>query len=128
MTSAARDSTPAFGWIPNSTTFGARLALLRQAMGWGNIKEAASACSQPVESWRNWERDGRQPRNLVQIVRQISDATGADYYWLLDGSTFADAQANEHAKPESPRRPKSAGASRGAVVAGTGFEPVTSGL
>jgi BetR domain len=34
--------------------------------------------------------------------------------------------ANEATK--NPRRPESAGASRGALVAGTGFEPVTSGL
>lgn len=82
---------PATGWIPTADTFGARLALLRQAMGWGNVKEAALACAQPVESWRSWERDRRQPREIVRVARDISAATGCDYYWLLDGSIRAGA-------------------------------------
>ena len=80
------EPTP-MGWIPAADTLGSRLALLRQAMGWGNVKEGALACGQPVESWRSWERDGRLPRDVVRIAREISDATGCDYYWLLDGST-----------------------------------------
>ena len=40
MTSPAAER----GWIPGTTEFGARLALIRQAMGWGNVQEAAVAC------------------------------------------------------------------------------------
>ena len=47
------------GWVADDSEFGARLALIRQRMAWGNVKEAALACGLPVESWRNWERDGR---------------------------------------------------------------------
>ena len=74
------------GWMATDDTFGARLALIRQRMGWGNVAEAALACGLPVASWRNWERDGRMPRDLVRIARQIADTTGCSYYWLLDGS------------------------------------------
>ncbi len=75
------------GSKPNDQRFGARLALVRQYMGWGNVKEAALACRQPPESWRTWERDNVHPRDTVRISREISAATGCDYYWLLDGST-----------------------------------------
>lgn len=64
------------GWRADDSTFGARLALVRQRMGWGNVKEAALACGLAVESWRNWERDGRQPRDYVDVCRAISTRTG----------------------------------------------------
>lgn len=81
---ATREST-AQPWIPGDETFGARLALIRQHMGWGNVAEAAQACSVPVPSWRNWERDGRNPRDIVDIAKKIADRTGCDYLWLLTG-------------------------------------------
>lgn len=71
------------GWRPDDTSFGARLALVRQRMGWGNVKEAALACGQPVESWRSWERDGRQPRDYMRICGAISERTGVDLAWLV---------------------------------------------
>lgn len=71
------------GWRPDDTSFGARLALVRQRMGWGNVKEAALACGQPVESWRSWERDGRQPRDYMRICMAISERTGVDLAWLV---------------------------------------------
>lgn len=70
------------GWTPDDSTFGARLALIRQRMGWGNVKEAALACGLPVASWRNWERDGRMPRDVIGICRKISQTTGVDLAWL----------------------------------------------
>jgi hypothetical protein len=72
-------------WIPGDDSFGARLALVRQRMGWGNVAEAAQACGIPVPSWRNWERDGRLPRNIVDIASVIAERTGCDYIWLLSG-------------------------------------------
>jgi len=51
-------------------------------MGWGNVKEAALACGVPVESWRNWERDGRLPRDIIGVCRAIAAKTGADPTWL----------------------------------------------
>jgi hypothetical protein len=71
------------GWTANDSTFGARLALVRQRMGWGNVKEAAVACGLPVESWRNWERDGRLPRDLMGVGQAVSARSGCDLGWLI---------------------------------------------
>jgi transcriptional regulator with XRE-family HTH domain len=76
------------GWIPTDDTFGARLALVRQRMGWGNVKEAAMACGVPAGSWRNWERDGRLPRDLAKIAALIAERTGADCDWLIRGAAY----------------------------------------
>lgn len=51
-------------------------------MAWGNVKEAALACGLPVQSWRNWERDGRLPRDYVNVCHQIAERTGVDLGWL----------------------------------------------
>ena len=67
------------GWTADDSTFGARLALIRQRMGWGNVKAAAEACGIPVQSWRTWERDGVTPRNIVEIADTIAERTGCDY-------------------------------------------------
>jgi hypothetical protein len=71
------------GWVADDGTFGARLALIRQRMGWGNVREAALACGLPVESWRGWERDGRLPRDLITVGRAISSRTGCNLGWLV---------------------------------------------
>jgi len=54
-------------------------------MGWGNVKEAATACGLPTENWRRWERDGIEPRRLVTIAMTIATRTGCDYLWLVHG-------------------------------------------
>jgi hypothetical protein len=74
------------GWVADDSTFGARLALIRQRMAWGNVKEAADECGLPAESWRRWERDGRAPRNVVEIAVTISEKTGCDLGWLVAGA------------------------------------------
>lgn len=83
---ATRQST---GWTADASTFGARLALIRQRMGWGNVAEAAKAVGIPVASWRNWERDNREPHRLTMVAKQIATATGCDYYWLVHGPVEA---------------------------------------
>lgn len=72
-------------WTADASTFGARLALIRQHMAWGNVKTAAEQCGLPVESWRNWERDGIEPRRLTTIAMTIATRTGCDYLWLVHG-------------------------------------------
>lgn len=69
---------------PSLDSFGARLAIIRWAMGW-NFKEAGLACRLPQASWREWELAGRIPRNLVEIAAAISEATGFDDYWIMTG-------------------------------------------
>lgn len=73
-------------WTANDGTFGARLALIRQRMSWGNLKEAAVACGIPVESWRAWERDGVMPQGgrYFEICGKIAAVVGCDYGWLVD--------------------------------------------
>lgn len=71
-------------WIPRDT-FGARLALVRQHMGW-NTAQAAAACGLGDVNWRKWEH-GRSPRNVHEVARQIADRTGCDYSWLMLGSS-----------------------------------------
>ena len=69
-------------WVPVDT-FGARLALIRQAKGW-NVKEAADACGLNDQSWRNWEAGGGVQK-MDRVARKIAEATGVNYVWLLAG-------------------------------------------
>lgn len=73
------------GWVPDLSTFGARLALVRQRMGWTNIKEAAEACAIAPQTWRHWESGRFGPRQLVNACIKISGVTGVDYRWLALG-------------------------------------------
>src|SRR5262245_26016695 len=73
------------GWVPDLSTFGARLALVRQRMGWGNVKQAAQLCGIAVETWRAWERDNIEPKALVSACMKIAGVTGVDYRWLALG-------------------------------------------
>lgn len=83
------DRPAAQGWVADDSTFGARLALVRQRMRWGNVKEAAVACGLPTESWRSWERDGRTPQRLVEVASIIADRTGCNLGWLIAGPRMA---------------------------------------
>lgn len=69
-------------WIPDDSTFGARLALVRWRMGW-NVKEAAAECGIAAATWRLWEVSGSLPHNLIVRARKISDRTGCDLAWLV---------------------------------------------
>lgn len=103
--------------MPDDEAFGARLALVRQRMGWGNVKEAALACGLPVESWRGWERDGRLPRDLVGTCRAIAQRTGADVNWLA-------GLANDRGPGQRDQGP-GIGGGVNFVAPATGLEPVT---
>lgn len=92
------------GWTVDDSTFGARLALVRQRMDW-NVKEAARECGVPGASWRTWERDGVQPRDKDEIAWRIAERTGCDYGWLLAGprlTTYASDRGG--ARPEANSR------------------------
>lgn len=71
-------------WTPSFDTFGARLAAIRQKLGW-NVKEAAIACGLPPENWRRWEQENIEPRRLVTIAMAIATRTGVDLDWLVYG-------------------------------------------
>ena len=46
------------GWIPDADSFGARLALIRQQLGWGNVKEAALACGRAALAFLRGHAEG----------------------------------------------------------------------
>lgn len=89
MTAVQGEPTPANvegnGWTVDDSEFGARLALVRQRLRW-NIKEAATECGLPPASWASWEA-GAMPRQLADTCDRIAQRTGADYLWLLAGSS-----------------------------------------
>lgn len=70
-------------WVPDLTTFAARLAVVRNRMGW-NAKEAALACGLPATSWRNWEA-GKRPHDLAEVCTTIARRTGVPAAWLAFG-------------------------------------------
>ncbi len=84
------------GWIADDASFGARLALVRQRMGWTNVKEAAVACGLPAENWRRWERGGAEPRRLVTIAMTIATRTGCDFLWLVHGPSRGGATSQSY--------------------------------
>ena len=91
-------------WVPLDT-FGARLALLRQSLGGWNVKRAADACELDDQKWRNWEAGKTKPRDLEAVARQIADATGCSYVWLMTGGPlrsrcFSVVTADNHAQLE----------------------------
>lgn len=77
-------------WKPDTSAFGARLALVRWRLS-QNLAEAARACGIAVETWRAWETDGRMPRDLYAVTKQIAESTGCDHTWLMVGEEAAAA-------------------------------------
>jgi len=75
------DGATGHGWHPTDAAFGARLAMVRQGMGW-NVAEAASACGLPIASWRRWERDNDRPRDYMRVCQAIAAKTDVDLAWL----------------------------------------------
>lgn len=75
--------TPDTTWIPDTGTFGARLALVRWRMGW-NLKEAERECGITQNLWSNWEA-GSMPRDYIEAVAKIVWRTRVDRMWLMTG-------------------------------------------
>src|SRR5262245_53040819 len=110
------DEARAVGWIPDGSTFGARLAMVRQHVGWGNVELAATECGVPVQSWRRWERDGKLPRDIIGSAQAIATRTGCDFLWLLTGNAYGAPRIPTTAYGErrpAPRRPPNLSGSRG---------------
>lgn len=85
MTNTA-EAAPEAPWTATDSSFGARLALIRQRQGWGNVKEAAEACGVAPASWRSYERDGVMPHGsrYFDLCARIATVVGCDYGWLVD--------------------------------------------
>ncbi len=99
MTTPTTDITPDSAaseerWIPDDSSFGARLVLIRQRMRWSNVAEAARACGLDRESWRLWEQ-GRTPSRLVTVAIAIATASKCDLDWLIRGRSVVGVRLNE---------------------------------
>lgn len=80
------------GWVPDLDTFGTRLALIRQRMGW-NIAEAERACGVGRGSWTLWEQ-GREPSRYMTVCVAIATRTGCDLDWLVYGPSKPGRELN----------------------------------
>jgi hypothetical protein len=70
-------------WNPDTSAFGARLALVRWKMGW-NVAEAERECGTTQNLWANWE-SGSMPRQLVEVATKIAWKAKVERDWLLTG-------------------------------------------
>lgn len=78
-------------WIPDTATFGARLALVRWRMGW-NLKEAERECHLTQNTWSGYEA-GKEPRRFVEVVNRIVLRTSVDKIWLMTGEGSPEPSA-----------------------------------
>ena len=79
---------------PNLDTFAARLAIIRWNHGL-NMKEAATIVGVPPASWREWELNGKQPRDFMNVCRRISDRLNVDLQWLVFGPELPRLDSNQ---------------------------------
>jgi hypothetical protein len=86
----AASEDPRRGDIP-ADTFANRLLLARTHAGYLTVKEAAERCGLNYGSWSNWER-GVRPRDLLEVVRDVSVGLRIDYEWLLFGGPLLGAR------------------------------------
>lgn len=68
--------------IPRDS-FALRLVALRHDLGISQ-EEAADLCGVKRPTWATWEK-GSMPRNVADVARRISEATGYSLSWLLFG-------------------------------------------
>jgi transcriptional regulator with XRE-family HTH domain len=66
-------------------SFGARLAIIRQYRGGWNVKRTADVCGLDDQRWRNWEAGTHRPQDYPSVCRQIAEALGISYEWLMLG-------------------------------------------
>jgi len=96
MTNVTETTTTApepVAWIPRDDSFGARLALVRQRMGWDN-KQASLECGLPQSSWLRYE-SGSLPRDFVTVASKISKRTGVDAMWLMTGDSTSKGRPSD---------------------------------
>jgi len=80
------------GWIPDTSSFGARMALVRWRFGW-NYREAERECNTSKNLWAGWEQ-GSLPRNFIEVVNRVVLRTGVDKMWLMTGEGSPEPELN----------------------------------
>lgn len=98
-TNASR--TPDTTWIPDTTTLGARLALVRWRMSW-NVAEAERECGLSQNTWANWEA-GAEPRKYTEAMTKIAWRTKVDRFWLMTGEGSPEAHTLDYGSDGSTR-------------------------
>jgi len=90
-------------WRP-ADSFGVRLLLVRRSLGMSQ-EEAAVKCGLDNGSWSNWE-NGKNPRNLAEVVHKIVMATNVDRDWLIWGGDLSPSSTRwETMDDETAGRP-----------------------
>jgi transcriptional regulator with XRE-family HTH domain len=90
------DEDPPAARIPVDT-FGARLALVRQASGGLNMTAAARRCGLNESTWHNWEAGISLPRDYLAVCGRIAGALGFDFAWLALGGPLAASSTKWYA-------------------------------
>lgn len=80
------------GPVPKDT-LKARLAIIRAEFDW-DYEEAGRECSVGGKNWKRWEREGKLPRDIYEVVRKIHDRTGYSRKWILDGGPLSSSRCN----------------------------------
>jgi transcriptional regulator with XRE-family HTH domain len=83
-------TTQTAGDIPLDT-WATRLLIARTQRGL-NQEQAADLCGINRSRWGTWERDGRIPRNQVEVAQKISEGLGYDLNWLMLGGPLANGR------------------------------------
>lgn len=88
------------GAIP-ADTLAIRLLLARHFAGQLSQREAAERCGLNYGSWANWEA-GRRPRDVLDVVAQVSVGLGVDHDWLLWGGPLTPSRGASAKRPPTP--------------------------
>lgn len=100
MTTVTRMPVRIDGRVP-ADSFPNRLAIVRAEEGW-NYDQAAAATGIGSETWRLWEKRKRTCRTLDETCRQIADATGYSYEWLMVGGSLTSPNPPHDTRPTNP--------------------------
>jgi transcriptional regulator with XRE-family HTH domain len=74
--------------IPDDSTFGRRIKLVRFDLGWSRARMAREL-DVPAATYRTWEEFDASPRlGRETLARKLRDKHGYDEEWLLHGPSF----------------------------------------
>lgn len=116
-------SIATIGYVP-VLTFAQKLRITREGYDDKRVTQAefAELLGVTKNAYAQWEAGNNQPRDIVEMCKKIQRITGVSSAWLL-GVVNPEPDPGEQMPKGRIRRNES-----GPAVAGTGFEPVTSGL
>ena len=90
--------TPKQSQKKDATTFGGRVEMAREQMGWSQ-EDLAQRISSSSKTISRYERRVNPPRD-ERIVQDIAEATGAPLAWLLSGQEGPSHDSDQNASPD----------------------------